>query len=192
MKRFFSKAAFVVALGSMACIGHAQVMTVASGTTTIKIDAGFINSIGAYITDLQGNPLQNNSIIFTGAAGALDLQTAAGEIEHKGGMIINAGGMVIRLENWTIDTHIPASAVLSAEFIMNGHFDFRLPVFTIQPPPGFVIPLSLLPSGALQQNNLILSIAPETAATFYGLFGGPVIQPGQYAGTANSYIVFSN
>jgi hypothetical protein len=192
MKRFFSKAAFVVALGSMASIGHAQVMTVNSGTTTIKLDAGFINSLGAYITDLQGNPLQNNSITFTGVAGALDLQTAAGEIEHKGGMIINAGGMVIRLENFTLDTHYPPAAVISAEFIMNGHYDFRLPLFSVQAPPGFMIPLTLLPSGALQQNNLILTIAPETAGTFYALFGGPVVQPGAYAGTANSYIVFSN
>ena len=192
MKRFFSKAAFVVAFASMASIGHAQVMSVNSGTTTVTLNAAFINSIGAIITDLQGNPLQNNSIVFTGVAGALDLQTAAGEIEHKGGMIINAGGMVIRLENFTLDTHYPPTAVISAEFIMNGHYDFRLPLFTVQPPPGFMIPLTLLPSGALQQNNLILSIAPETAATFYALFGGPVIQPGQYAGTANSYIVFSN
>ena len=47
-----------------------------------------------------------------------------------------------------------------------------------------MIPLTLLPSGALQQNNLILTIAPETAGTFYALFGGPVVQPGAYAGTA--------
>jgi len=191
MKRFFSKTAFVVALASMASIGHAQIMSVSSGSTTVQLSTAFINSLGATVTDLQGNPLPNNTITFQAASGALDLSLAAGEVQHKGGLIINAGGMQIRLENWTIDTSTPTASIISAEFIMNGHFDFRLPLFNVQPPPGFMIPITLQ-SGALQLNGLTLTIAPAMASTLYSLFGGPVVHAGASAGTANANVVFSS
>jgi hypothetical protein len=191
MKRFFTKTAFVVALASMASIGHAQIMSVSSGSTTVQLSTAFINSLGANVTDLQGNPLTNNTITFQAASGALDLSLAAGEVQHKGGIIINARGMQIRLENWTIDTSTPTASIISAEFVMNGHFDFRLPLFDVQPPPGFVIPLTLQ-SGALQINGLTLTIAPATEFALSALFGGPVVHTGASAGTANTSVVFSS
>jgi hypothetical protein len=197
MKHSLSKAALLVALACTPVIMHAQTPSqtpsVDFGRTTLQLGTSFLNSIqglGATITDLKSNPLQNNSITFRATGGAVDLTTSAGEVEHTGGLLVNAAGTIIRIQNFIIDTSNPTNPVITAQFIVSDHFVSRIALFNVQPPAGFSLPLQLQ-SGVLQENGLILTLAPATATALNTLFGGQVVQAGANIGTADAYVVFS-
>jgi hypothetical protein len=197
MKRSLSKAIFVVALACTASLVHAQspsqTPSVDFGRTTVQLSSSFVNSIqglGAVITDLHNNVLQNNSFTVRATGGALDLATSAGEIQHTGGLLVNAAGTIIRIQNFTLDTSNPTNIVITADYIVNDHFAARIALFNVQPPPTLTLPLQLQ-SGVLQVNGLVLTLAPAAASTLNTIFGGPVVQAGTNIGTANAYVVFS-
>lgn len=166
--------------------------TIEYGRTTFQLNAQFatfLQSTGAAITDLQGNPLQNNSFTFKAVAGAIDVTTAAGEVEHSGGLQIVAAGAVARIENFTLDTSNPAAPVITAQIIYADHFAARIPLFSVQPPPSFSLPLAAQ-NGVLQVNGLGLTLAPAAASTLSSLFGA-TIPAGVAVGTANVYAVLA-
>jgi hypothetical protein len=197
MNRFFSKATVVLSLACAPLIVKAQTPSqtpsVDFGRTTLQLSSSFVSSIqglGAVITDLHNIPPQNNAFTFRAVAGAVDLTTSAGEVEHTGGLLVNAAGITIRLQNFIIDTSNPSVPVITAEYIVNDHFLSRVALFNIQPPAGFSLPLQLQ-SGVLQENGLVLTLAPASASTLNSLFGGPVVAGGMNIGTADTYVVFS-
>jgi hypothetical protein len=197
MKQFLSKAALAVAIVSMASMAHAQTPSqtpsVDYGRTTVQFSSAFANfmqSEGVVITNLEGIPLQNNTFTVQAVSGAIDLTTSAGEVEHTGGLFILAVGNVIRIQDLTIDTTNPTAPVITAEFIVNDHFSSRIPLFNIQPPAGSTLPLQLQ-TGVLQENGLILTLAPATASLLNALFGAPAMQAGANVGTANAYVVLA-
>jgi hypothetical protein len=197
MKRSLSQAVFLFALACTPSLVHAQspsqTPSVDFGRTTVQLSASFINSIqglGAVITDLRNNPLQNNSFTVRATGGSLDLTNATGEIQHTGGLLVNAAGTIIRIQNFTFDTSNPTNLVITADYIVNDHFASRVALFSVQPPPTLTLPLQVQ-SGVLQLNGLVLSLAPAAASTLNSIFGGPVVQAGTNIGTANVYVVFS-
>ncbi len=162
------------------------------GRTTVQLSgsfASFIQSTGAVLTDLQGNPLQNNSFTLRAVAGAFDLTTSVGEVEHTGGLLINAAGVTARIENLTLDTTNAAAPAITAQVIYNDHFVGRIALFAVAPPAGFALPL-VPQAGVLQVNNLGLSLAAPAATTLSALFGTQ-IPAGTAIGTANVYAVLS-
>ncbi len=197
MKHSLSKAIFVFALACTPSLVHAQspsqTPSVDFGRTTVQLSSSFLNSIqglGAVITDLHNHPLQDNSFTVRATGGAVDLTTSAGEIEHTGGLLVNAAGTIIRIQNFTLDTSNPTNLVITAQYIVNDHFASRVALFNVQPPPTLTLPLQLQ-SGVLQVNGLVLTLAPAAASTLNTIFGGPVVQAGTNIGTANAYVVFS-
>jgi hypothetical protein len=197
MKRSLSKAFFLLALACMPSLVHAQspsqTPSVDFGRTTVQLSSSFISSIqglGAIITDLHNQPLQDNSFTVRATGGAIDLTTSAGEIQHAGGLLVNAAGTIIRIQNFTLDTSNPTNLVITADYIVNDHFASRIALFNVQPPPTLTLPLQLQ-SGVLQVNGLVLTLAPAAASTLNTIFGGPVVQAGTNIGTANAYVVFS-
>jgi len=197
MKHSLSKAIFVFALACTPSLVHAQspsqTPSVDFGRTTVQLSSSFLNSIqglGAVITDLHNNPLQDYSFTVRATGGAVDLTTSAGEIEHTGGLLVNAAGTIIRIQNFTLDTSNPTNLVITAQYIVNDHFASRVALFNVQPPPTLTLPLQLQ-SGVLQVNGLVLTLAPAAASTLNTIFGGPVVQAGTNIGTANAYVVFS-
>jgi hypothetical protein len=197
MKRSLSKAALFIALACTPTLVLAQTPSqtpsVDFGRTTVQLGDSFINSIqglGAVITDLQNNPLKNNAFTVRATGGALDLTTSTGEIEHTGGLLVNAAGTILRIQNLTLDTSNPTGVVITAQFIVNDHFVSRLALFNVQPPAGLTLPLQLQ-SGVLQVNGLVLTLAPATASAINTVLGGQYVQAGTNIGTANAYVVFS-
>jgi hypothetical protein len=197
MKRFFRKAALVVAVASIGSMVNAQTPSntpsVQYGSTAVQLDSNFVNSLqglGAVFTDTHGNPLQNNVFTVQAVAGVLDLTNSAGEVEHTGGLVVNVLGAIIRFQNLTIDVSNPYNPVMTAEYILNDHFVARLALFNIAPPAGFSLPFTLQ-SGSLRVNGLILTLAPASATALDNLFGGPYLQAGASMGTANSFVTFS-
>jgi hypothetical protein len=197
MKRSLTKATLLFVLACMPLIVHAQspsqTPSVDFGRTTVQLSTSFLNSIqglGAVITDLKNNPLQNNSFTVRATGGSLDLTTSAGEIQHTGGLLINAAGTMIRIQNLTLDTSNPTNLVITADYIVNDHFASRIALFNVQPPAGLTLPLQLQ-SGVLQVNGLVLALAPATASAINTVLGGQYVQAGANIGTANAYVVFS-
>src|ERR1700754_5205126 len=139
MKRSLSKATLFIALASTPSLVLAQTPSqtpsVDFGRTTVQLGDSFLNSIqglGAVITDLRNNPLQNNSFTVRATGGALDLTTSAGEIQHTGGLLVNAAGSIIRIQNLTLDTSNPTNLVITADYIINDHFAARTALFNVQ------------------------------------------------------------
>jgi hypothetical protein len=197
MKRSLSKSFFLFALACMPSLVRAQspsqTPSVDFGRTTVQLSSSFINSIqglGAVITDLRNHPLQDNSFTVRATGGAIDLTTSTGEVEHTGGLLVNAAGTIIRIQNFTLDTTNPTNIVITAEYIVNDHFASRIALFNVQPPAGLTLPLQLQ-SGVLQINGLVLTLAPATASTINTILGGQYVQAGTNIGTANAYVVFS-
>jgi hypothetical protein len=197
MKRSLSKVTLLFALACTASFVQAQTPSqtpsVDFGRTTVQLSTSFVTSIqglGAVITDLHNNPLQDNAFTVRATGGALDLTTSAGEVEHTGGLLVNAAGTIIRIQNLTLDTSNPTNLVITAAFIVNDHFAARLALFNVQPPAGLTLPLQLQ-AGVLQVNGLVLTLAPATASALNTVLGGQYVQAGTNIGTANAYVVFS-
>jgi len=197
MKRSLSKATLLFALACTPTLVHAQspsqTPSVDFGRTTVQLGSSFVNSIaglGAVITDLHNHALQDNSFTLRATGGAVDLTTSAGEVQHSGGLLVNAAGTIIRIQNFTLDTSNPTNLVITADYIVNDHFASRIALFNVQPPPNMGLPLAVQ-AGVLQVNGLILTLAPATASTLNTLFGGQVVQAGTNIGTANVYVVLS-
>src|SRR5260370_11206482 len=197
MKRSLSKGIFVFALACTTSLVHAQspsqTPSVDFGRTTVQLSSTFVNSIqglGAVITDLKNNPLQNNSFTVRATGGSVDLTTSAGEIQHTGGLLVNAAGTIIRIQNFTLDTSNPTNPVITADYIVNDHFASRIALFNVQPPAGLTLPFQLQ-SGVLQVNGLSLTLAPATASALNTICVGPYVQAGANIATANAYVVFS-
>jgi hypothetical protein len=197
MKRSLSKATLLFALACMPSLVHAQspsqTPSVDFGRTTVQLSSSFLNSIeglGAVITDIHNHALHDNSFTVRATGGAVDLTTSAGEIQHTGGLLVNAAGTIIRIQNLTLDTSNPTNLVITADYIVNDHFASRIALFNVQPPAGLTLPFQLQ-SGVLQVNGLVLTLAPATASTLNTIFGGQVVQAGTNIGTANAYVVFS-
>jgi hypothetical protein len=197
MKRSLSTAVVLFALACapslLSAQASSQTPSVDFGRTTVQLGSSFLNAIqglGAVITDLHSNPLQNNAITFRATGGALDLTTSAGEVEHTGGLLINAAGTILRIQNLTLDTSNPTAPVVTAEFIVNDHFVARMALFNLQPPAGLTLPFQLQ-AGVLQINGIGLTLAPATATAINTVLGGQYLQAGTPIGTANAYVVFS-
>ena len=185
MNRFFNKAALLVVLASISSIGQAQSPTasVTSGTTTIQLDPNFVAGLaglGATMIDLHSNPLPNNTLTLPAVTGVIDTMTLEGEVEHTGGVIINANGNFLRFENFTLDNTNPAAPVVTADFIIFNRFQSRIQLFNLTIPNGQTVSSSLF-----QENGMTLTLASATAMTLNTIFGGPILQPGMYIGTAN-------
>src|SRR5947208_14816857 len=143
MKRSLSKAIFILALACMPSLVHAQspsqTPSVDFGRTTVQLSSSFLNSIqglGAVITDLHNHPLQNNSFTVRATGGAFDLATSAGEIQHTGGLLVNAAGTIIRIQNLILDTSNSNTLVITADYVINDHFAARIALFKVQSPDG--------------------------------------------------------
>ena len=193
MKHLLGKALIILSMACSASFLHAQLSSsVVYGRTTIKLNQAFVGTFqGALITDLNLNPLQNDTIIFEATGGAVDLATTTGEVQHKGGLLINAGnGIVLRIQNFALDTTYPASPVITALFLLNGQYGARLPLFTVTRATIPTLPL-VTHANVLKENGLKLTIAPDTATLINQLFGAGTLQAGVAAGSAETYLVLS-
>ena len=172
-------------LGSMASIGVAQSPTasVVSGTTTIMFDSNFVNglhSLGATMFDQNSQVLPNNTISFPAVTGAVDTMTVAGEIEHTGGIIVNANGNFIRLENLTLDMTTPSAPVITSDIVFFNRFQGRIQLFNFVRTRGFSVSSDLF-----TENALTLTLAPGVVSTLNTLFGTQALRVGTFVGTAN-------
>jgi hypothetical protein len=189
--RTFSVAA-AMALVSVAL--PAQTRTIVYGRTTISTSyfLQYVSSFNVTVTDLGGNPVQNSATTFPVTEGAIDLQTAAGEVTHSGGYVLRGNGNSVRIENLVLDTTTPAMPVMTAIFVVNDKLVGRLPLYQVTLPAGISVPLQ--PQAGTEQINGFSLTLTRAAATLLNnalIITEPVLQPGTAAGTADVYTILS-
>lgn len=173
MRFLLKKLAFAaVVLATTSMLPAQQVRSIVSGRTAMQLNTNFVQSmeaLGANFTDLGLATLRNGSITFPIVAGSVDLNTVAGELQHKGGLVIQADEQTIELLDWKLDI-TGSQPTISVLFVVNGSITGRFPLFLVQPPVDLALPLQ--PQGGvilIKQASLFLSQAG--ASTFNNLFG---------------------
>lgn len=152
------------------------------GVTTVTPDAGFLaaaDSLGVSVAPISGRKLA-----FPITAGSIDLANAAGEILHSNGLVLKAGGTVVELRNFIIDT-TGASPVLTGLVVANETTVGRLPLFDLGLPAGLTLPLA--PKGpfrALRLPNVTLTLTDDAAAALNGAFSVTAFAEGFLIGKA--------
>ena len=197
MRHLFKKLLLLIPLAlAPQWLGAQQVNNIVSGRTSMYLNSAFqatIESYGATFSDLGLAALQNGTVSFPIAKGAIDLDTVAGELRHKGGLIITADGRQIKLLDWVLDITGPVPTI-SALFITDGTVNGRFPLFLVQPPPNLNLPLQ--PQGgivAIRQASLFLT--PAGATTFnnlFGLDGSEQLQANTPVGNIDVYAVLAS
>jgi hypothetical protein len=96
--------AAVLALAAAGPAGAAQVK-LSGGSTTLKLDAGTaraLQSLGVAVSPVRPAKASGGGIAFPVTGGRIDPATAAGTIEHGGGLLLRSGSVRLRLTSPTI------------------------------------------------------------------------------------------
>ena len=106
-------AAFLVAAPG----ASAAKVKLAGGSTTLKLDAGTaaaLTGAGASVAPIKPAKAGKGGIAFPITGGSIDPATAAGRIDHSGGLVFRAGGAKVAIKNFRV--HVGAKrAILTAQ-----------------------------------------------------------------------------
>jgi len=161
-----------------------QTKTLFTGRTSVKLSSTFTSAL----TDLNVSvgrvfptEVENGSVGFPVTGGAIDLDTASGNILHSGGLTLKAGDVKVALQSFIIDT--TAKPVITGLVVVNGKLVGRLPLFDLTLPAGFSLPLHL------KENRLVLkdvgvTLDATAAGALNGVFNVNAFAPGFPIGTA--------
>ena len=173
---------------------QAQTDNIVYGQTSIVFTPAFtqqLSSFGITVTDLTQTPLQNGTLTLSGVEGAIDLQTALGEVILSNGYQVVAQGTTIRVQDLVFSIINQTTAVISGIFIVNGQFVGRQTIFAVNKNPvGTVYTLPLQPrNGTLTFNGLSLGLSQEFVNLINNAMGQAVLNPGVQVATANAFSV---
>ncbi len=190
---FFTKCGAAVLLTLAPIALHAQnSRTIAYGRTSVTLTPAFVQALsgsGVSITDLNLVPLQSGLNTFTAINGVLDLQTSFGEVEFSGGYQITVNGQTIRVQDLTFEIQNATTAYISGVFIVNGTFQARQTIFTVNMAPTYTLPLQL-DNGALTLPAMSLGLSPTFVSLLNSAVGQNAFNAGTQVATANEYAVF--
>lgn len=177
-----SSCTFVLALALAGLAGHgafAQTDQIVGGITTVTFSPSFIaytRGSGIFLTDLEGNTLQNNVEPLPATQGAVDLQTGITDVIFKQGLQFTyTGKTVLRIENLILHATQTSSDV-TGDVIVNGHLLGRQEVFIVNRNPDLPLPLPV-DNGILTLPTLSLGLSPQFV-TQLGAIIGPVVNAG--------------
>ena len=183
----------VATLAALAPIAlHAQqTRPVEYGKTTIALGAVLgqqLQSVGASITYLDGAPITDGMASFTATSGALDLNTAYGEIVHKGGLLVSGQGQTIVAKDFDLDVTSATNATISGIVVLNGQFLGRQPIFMINMTPNVSLPLA--PQNyTLTVNGLSLGLSQLFVGEVNTLAGQNLLTTATQVGTLSTFLV---
>ncbi len=173
---------------------HAQTDNTVYGRTTVAFNQAFtqqLSSFGVTITDLNGVALPNGTLTLNTLEGVLDLQTAFGDVFFAGGYQVTAQGQTVRVQNLEFSIVNATTAYISGDFVVNGSFVSRQPIFVVnRNPVGTVYTLPLVPqNGTLTLNGFSLGLSPYFVTLINGAIGQPALNAGTQIGTSNVFAV---
>lgn len=140
-----SIAAPIVALAMVVSANNASAQkteTIEGGRTTVALSSGFVSALGSLGVapgTVSPTHLHNGTVNFPVTGGAFDLDTAASQILHSGGLMLTAGQTKVTLQSFIIDT--TTAPVITGLVSVDGKLLGRLPLFDLALPSGITLPL---------------------------------------------------
>lgn len=140
-----SLAAPIVALAMLVSANNSfaqKTETIEGGRTTVALSSGFVSALGSLgVTPGTVSPtrLHNGTVNFPVTGGAIDLDTAASQILHSGGLTLTAGQTKVTLQSFIIDT--TGAPVITGLVSVDGKLLGRLPLFDLALHSGIALPL---------------------------------------------------
>jgi hypothetical protein len=184
--KFVTRLALMAVL-ALACTAFAQeTKIVESGETTVALSSGFLNalqSLGVTPGVISPTQLNGTTVNFPINGGALDLKTALGNIGHSGGLTLSAGGTVVSIDNFTIDT-TGKSPVITGLVVANGTLVGRITLFDIALPGNFKLPLTQSRSVLIDLQGVTVTLDGAAANALNQAFNTSAFKAGFGIGTA--------
>lgn len=168
-----------------------QTAIVQSGITQVKLSNAFVNALTALkVVPGTVNPteLKEGVASFPVSGGAIDLQSAKGEIAHSGGLSLSKGGTTVTLQSFTIDT-VAGSPVLTGLVSVNGTLVGRLPLFDLSLPSGLTLPLKPVAGVRLNLFSVGVSLSDAAAGALNSIFKTSAFAGGLKIGTASAFTI---
>lgn len=128
-----------------------QTKTLFTGRTSVKLSNTFtsaLSSLDVSVGRVFPTEIEAGSAVFPVTGGAIDLETASGNILHSGGLTLKAGDTKVTLQSFIIDT--TGKPMITGLVSVNGKLLGRIPLFDLTLPAGFTLPLHL------NENRLVL------------------------------------
>jgi hypothetical protein len=179
--------ALIVSLAFASSALFAQnTVTVTSGTTNVALCSTFLDALGSlnitagvvYPTVLNGT-----TVNFPIGSGAIDLDTALGNIDHQGGLTLTEGKTVVAIQDFIIDT-TGKSPVITGIAVVDGGLVGRIVLFDLAFPSSFKTPLKLIDKTFLQLNKVTVTLDAAAASTLNTEFNTKGFTAGLSVGTA--------
>lgn len=179
--------ACALGLGLAGAVQAAPTVGTYGGTTTVELDAGFTGALASLGVELglAGNARVGAAGVgFPIPAGEIDLETAAGEIVHTGGITLTAGDLTVTLSTFIIDT-TGESPVLTGLVKANNDLLFRAPLFDLELPAGLTLPLRPSRLGQLPLPGVGLTLTAAAADLLNAVFEVEAFEEGLVIGEAS-------
>lgn len=182
-----SLAAPIVALTMLVSTNSASAQkttTIEGGRTTVSLSSGFVAALGTLgVTPGTVSPtrLYDGTVDFPVTGGAIDLDTAVGQIVHSGGLTLTAGSTTVTLQSFIIDT--TGAPVITGLVSVDGKLLGRLPLFDLTIPGGLTVPLK--PSdGQIVVKGVVVNLDGTAAGALNSVFHVSAFKGGFGIGTA--------
>ena len=187
MRTCFPRVVTTFAVALFATVAIAQnTRTIHSGRTSVKLSSTLttaLTDLNVKVGDIDPTEIEEGTATFPITGGAIDLDTAAGNILHSGGLTLSADGTKVRLQSFIIDT-TTATPMLTGLVVVNGKLVGRLPLFDLSLPAGFSLPLHLA-EGRLVLSGVGLTLDAQAAAALNAVFKVSAFKGGLAIGTAS-------
>jgi hypothetical protein len=173
------------ALASTNALAQATVQ-VGAGVTSVALSSvftGALTSLGVTPSPLAPATLTGATANFPVTGGAVDADTAKGEIDHSGGLILTAGSTVVTLSNFDITYSGGSHAVLSGIVTANGTLLGRYALFNVA--AGATLPLTPKNGFYVYVPNANLTLSATAAGLLNGAFNVTAFTAGIPIGTAD-------
>jgi len=175
-------------LPTLAAAEKQTTVTVAGGVTKVKLSDGFVSalkSLGVDAGTVAPTRIYEGTADFPVTGGAVDLTTAAGNIIHSGGLILETPKTVVRLESFIIDT-TGAAPELTGLVVVNGTLVGRLVLFNLILPSGFSVPLKT-EGPLLSLKDVKVELSSAAAGALNSVFDVKAFAAGFDIGTADVF-----
>jgi hypothetical protein len=153
----------------------------AGGRTQVQLSQTFVDalaSLGVEVAPIGTARLRQGSASFPIPSGALDVETARGDVFHAGGLALRAGATEVRLLNFVIDT--TEDAVLTGLVSVNGDLVDRIPLFDLALSEAPIIERSRF----VVVRGVDVTLSADAAEALNGVFGVSAFSAGLPIGEA--------
>jgi hypothetical protein len=164
------------------------------GTTEVKLSSEFLQALETLdVTPgvIVPSQLSNGWVSFPIIGGAIDLDTAKGNIEHSGGLTLAAGKTHLGIQNFTIDT-TGKTPVITGLAVLNGAVVGRITLFDLSLSSNFKLPIPEYFGSVLYLSRIAVTLDSGAAATLNQVFGTDAFKGGINIGTAKVEALTSN